>query len=130
MGWRVLSLRLSGLRGFVKGMNMMSTELKQLDNTRVVIPNGKVWNNPIINITRMPTQLIVLESPVSYNTVISDAVSVALKAAETHPKIHSDPEPIVRFKEMADSAVTLQPPGMGEHGELLSREVRVDAIGF
>ncbi len=99
---------LAGHRGYVKNVNIMSTELKQIDNTRVIIPNSKVWNNPIINVTRMPTRMIVLEYSVSYSTVISDAVSVALKAADKHPKIHSDPEPIVRFKEMADSAVILQ----------------------
>ncbi|WP_301663622.1 mechanosensitive ion channel domain-containing protein [Methanoculleus frigidifontis] len=67
---------IAGHRGYVKNVNIMSTELKQIDNPRVIIPNSKVWNNPIINGTRMPTRMIALEYSVSYTTVISDAVSV------------------------------------------------------
>jgi small-conductance mechanosensitive channel len=99
---------IAGHRGFVKDMNIMATEVKLIDNTRVIIPNGKVWNNPIVNVSRMPTRMIVIEYSVSYNTVISEAVNVALRAARKHPKIHSSPAPIVRFKDMADSAVILQ----------------------
>jgi len=99
---------IAGHRGYVKDMNIMATEVKLIDNTRVIIPNGKVWNNPIVNVSRMPTRMIVIEYSVSYDTVISEAVNVALRAARKHTKIHSSPAPIVRFKDMADSAVILQ----------------------
>jgi len=99
---------IAGHRGYVKDMNVMATEVKLIDNTRVIIPNGKVWNNPIVNVSRMPTRMIVIEYSVSYDTVISEAVNVALRAARKHSKIHSSPAPIVRFKDMADSAVILQ----------------------
>jgi len=99
---------IAGHRGYVKDMNVMATEVKLIDNTRVIIPNGKVWNNPIVNVSRMPTRMIVIEYSVSYDTVISEAVNVALRAARKHTKIHSSPAPIVRFKDMADSAVILQ----------------------
>lgn len=101
-------VELSGKHGTVMDMNIMATEIKQLDNTRIIIPNGTVWNSPIINVTRMPKRLIAVEYGVAYNTVIQDAIDVALKVADDHPKLHKDPKPIVRFREMADSAVILQ----------------------
>lgn len=99
---------LAGKYGVVIDMNIMATEIKQLDNTRVIIPNGQVWNSPITNVTKMPTRQIVVDYGVAYNTDIQDAVNVALKVAGEHLKLHKEPEPIVRFKEMADSAVILQ----------------------
>lgn len=101
-------VELAGKHGTVMDMNIMATEIKQLDNTRIIIPNGNVWNSPIVNVTRMPKRLIAVDYGVAYNTVIQDAVDVALKVADEHPKLHKDPNPIVRFREMADSAVVLQ----------------------
>ncbi|ADN35322.1 MscS Mechanosensitive ion channel [Methanolacinia petrolearia DSM 11571] len=101
-------VELSGKHGTVMDMNVMATEIKQLDNTRIIIPNGTVWNSPIINVTRMDRRMIAVEYGVAYNTVIQDAIDVALKVADEHPKLHKEPKPIVRFREMADSAVVLQ----------------------
>ncbi|MBN1432776.1 MAG: mechanosensitive ion channel family protein [Methanomicrobiaceae archaeon] len=101
-------VELAGKHGTVMDMNVMATEIKQLDNTRIIIPNGKVWNSPILNVTRMPKRLIAVDYGVAYMTRIEDAVDVALKVADAHPKLHKDPKPIVRFREMADSAVVLQ----------------------
>lgn len=99
---------LAGETGIVKDVSIMATELKKLDNTRVMIPNGKVWNSPIINVTKECKRLIAVDYGVGYETNINDAISVALDVADSHPKLHKDPKPIVRFKEMADSAVILQ----------------------
>lgn len=99
---------LAGESGVVKDMNIMATEIKRLDNTRVLIPNGKIWNGSIVNVTRMPTRLIAVEYGVGYDTDIKDAMDAALTVCERHPKLHRDPKPIVRFREMADSAVILQ----------------------
>ncbi|EHQ34987.1 mechanosensitive ion channel family protein [Methanoplanus limicola] len=99
---------LAGESGVVKDMNIMATEIKRLDNTRVFIPNGKIWNGSIVNVTRMPTRLIAAEYGVAYDTDIKDAMDAALTVCERHPKLHRDPKPIVRFREMADSAVILQ----------------------
>jgi len=101
-------VELAGKHGTVMDMNIMATEIKQLDNTRIIIPNGNVWNSPILNVTRMPKRLIVVDYGVAYDTEVQDAVDVALKVADSHPKLHKDPKPIVRFKDMADSAVILQ----------------------
>jgi len=99
---------IAGHYGVVVDMNIMSTEIKKLDNTRVIIPNGKIWNNAIINVSKMPTRMLVVEYGVAYDTPVDAAIRVALEVAATHPRLHKDPAPIVRFKEMADSAVILQ----------------------
>lgn len=101
-------VELAGKHGTVMDMNIMATEIKQLDNTRIIIPNGTVWNSPIVNVTRMPVRMIAVNYGVEYKTDVQEAIAVALKVADSHPKLHKDPAPIVRFSEMADSAVILQ----------------------
>ncbi|MDD4300304.1 MAG: mechanosensitive ion channel family protein [Methanomicrobium sp.] len=99
---------IAGESGIVKNVSIMATELKKLDNTRVLVPNAKVWNSPITNVTRMDKKMIVADYGVGYETNINDAISVALAVADSDPRLHREPAPIVRFKEMADSAVILQ----------------------
>lgn len=99
---------IAGESGVVKNVSIMATELKKLDNTRVLVPNAKVWNSPITNVTRMDKKMIVADYGVGYETNINDAIKVALDVAQSNPKLHKDPEPIVRFREIADSAVILQ----------------------
>ena len=99
---------IAGETGTVKNVTIMATELKKLDNTRVIVPNGKVWNSAIVNVTKMDKRMIVADYGVGYETNINDAIKVALDVADENPKLHKEPAPIVRFKEMADSAVILQ----------------------
>lgn len=99
---------IAGHHGYVTDMNMMATELKMLDNTRIIVPNGSAWNHPITNVSKMPTRMIVTSYQVAYATSISDAIEVATAAAAKTPGIHTDPAPYVRFREMADYAITLQ----------------------
>ncbi|MGC9434788.1 MAG: mechanosensitive ion channel family protein [Methanomicrobiales archaeon] len=99
---------IAGHYGVVIGMNIMSTEIKKLDNSRVIIPNGKIWNNAITNVSKMPVRMLVVDYGVAYGTPVDEAIRVALEVAATHPRLHKEPAPIVRFREMADSAVILQ----------------------
>lgn len=99
---------IAGETGIVKNMTIMATELKRIDNTRVIVPNGKVWNSAIVNVTKMDKRMIVADYGVGYETNINDAIKVALDVADENPKLHKEPKPIVRFKDMADSAVILQ----------------------
>lgn len=99
---------IAGQYGVVMDMGIMSTEIKKLDNTRVIIPNGKVWNNSITNVSKMPVRMLVVDYGVAYGTPVDDAVRVALGVAAGHPQLHADPAPIVRFREMAESSIILQ----------------------
>lgn len=99
---------IAGHHGYVTQMNMMATELKKVDNTRIIVPNGNAWNNPIVNVSKMPTRMIVIAYQVSYSTTISEAIEVALNAAAKTRGVHAEPEPYVRFREISEYSITLQ----------------------
>ncbi|WOF16718.1 mechanosensitive ion channel family protein [Methanoplanus sp. FWC-SCC4] len=98
----------SGLTGLIVDMNLLATELKQIDNARAIIPNGNIWNSPIINYTKMPIRMLILNFGISYDSSVPDAVNAAVSAAKKHSLVHGDPEPAVKFLEMAESSVNLQ----------------------
>ncbi len=98
----------AGVQGVVMNVSIMATEIKKLDNTRVMIPNSTIWNRPIVNVSRMPTRMIVLPYGIGYGSSVDTAIKVALNVAAKHEKLHSDPAPIIRVSEMADSSVNLQ----------------------
>jgi len=98
----------AGVHGTVMDVALMETEIKKLDNTRVMIPNSKIWNGPIINVTKMPTRMIVQPYGIGYGSSLDTAIKVALNVAAKHEKVHSTPAPIVRVREMADSSLNLQ----------------------
>ncbi|WFN34505.1 mechanosensitive ion channel family protein [Methanogenium sp. S4BF] len=99
---------IAGHHGYVTQMNMMATELRKVDNTRIIVPNGNAWNNPIVNVSKMPTRMIVMSYQVAYTTTISNAIEVALNAASKTRGIHAEPEPYVRFREISEYSITLQ----------------------
>jgi len=99
---------IGGHYGIVMNMSIMATEIKKLDNTRVIIPNGKVWNSAIVNVSRMPTRMLIIPFGISYGSSVDAAYDLALNVTKKHPEVHDNPAPIVRFVEMADSSVNLQ----------------------
>ena len=99
---------IGGHHGTVINLSIMATEIKKLDNTRVIIPNGKVWNSAIVNVSRMPTRMLVIPFGIGYGSSVDDAYNLALNVVKKHPEVHDSPAPIVRFVEMADSSVNLQ----------------------
>ncbi|MEA2034277.1 MAG: mechanosensitive ion channel family protein [Euryarchaeota archaeon] len=101
-------VEIGGHHGTVMNLSIMATEIKKLDNTRVIIPNGKVWNSAIVNVSRMATRMLIIPFGISYNSSVDNAYEVALNVAKKHPEVHDTPAPIVRFVEMADSSVNLQ----------------------
>lgn len=101
-------VEVSGLKGRVSGLNVMSTELITPDNTYITIPNRQVWGSPISNDTRMPTRRVDVNVGVSYGGDVNQAIDVAMKLMKGKKMVLKDPPPDVVVTELADSSVNLQ----------------------
>jgi len=101
-------ISVAGHEGTVMDMQIMATEIKKLDNSRVIIPNGTIWNNPIVNISKEPKRMIALTFGISYESSIDTAIRTAIGAAKSHPKVMTETEPFVRVRELAGSSIDLQ----------------------
>ena len=101
-------VKINGISGTVSSVGIMATELLTPDNQLVTIPNKLIWNEPIINATRMPTRRVSVDVGISYSADLETAIKIALDLMNKHPLILNDPAPAVVTTELATSSVNLQ----------------------
>jgi small conductance mechanosensitive channel len=96
---------IGGVGGTVKSVSLVATTVITPDNQVIVIPNRNVWGNVMTNVTASDTRRVDLVFGISYEDSISNALKVIEETTRAHPLILSDPEPVIRVHELADSSV-------------------------
>ncbi|GMG82311.1 hypothetical protein LNKW23_15240 [Paralimibaculum aggregatum] len=94
-----------GVAGTVKSVSIMSTTLVTPDNQIIVVPNSNVWGNTITNVTTSPTRRVDLVFGIGYDDSIEAAQKVLEEIVAAHPLVMSEPAPVIRVHELADSSV-------------------------
>ncbi|MEE2691308.1 MAG: mechanosensitive ion channel domain-containing protein [Pseudomonadota bacterium] len=111
LGFRPFSvgdfIEAAGHSGTVKGMTLMATELATLDNKKVIIPNGAVFNGSIINYSAYDTRRLDLVFGVSYNDDLNKAIDAVKTEIDAEARILKEPEPAVAVDSLGDSSVNL-----------------------
>ena len=95
-------------KGKVVDIGLRSTKIKTFDNEFVIIPNSKVADNKLQNITKPdPSIRAVIPFGVEYGSKIEQVIDVVLKEIKKIEglDLSEDRKPIVRFIEMGDSAL-------------------------
>jgi small conductance mechanosensitive channel len=98
-------VEIGGVFGTVKAMNMVNTTMLTFDNQTLILPNTKIWQEVIKNVTAERTRRVDLVFGISYSDDIPKAEKILRGILEEHDLILEDPEPIVRLHELADSSV-------------------------
>jgi small conductance mechanosensitive channel len=93
--------------GTVDEIQILYTTLITADNKKVVIPNGVLSNNDIVNFSGLPTRRIDLKLALSYESDVSRAKEIILQIARSESRILKDPEPSVGVSGLADTGVHL-----------------------
>lgn len=94
-----------GVAGTVNKVSISSTTVTTPDNQVIIIPNSKVWGNVITNVTTSATRRIDLTFGVGYDDSIEKVQQVLEEVVKAHPLVMTDPEPVIRVHELADSSV-------------------------
>jgi small conductance mechanosensitive channel len=94
-----------GVFGKVSHMSLVSTTILTIDNQTKIVPNGKIWGDVITNVTAQKKRRVDLVFGIGYEDDIAHAEQVMWSAVKEHPKILSDPEPVVKLHELGDSSV-------------------------
>jgi MscS family membrane protein len=94
------------LVGTIQNIGLRSTKLKTFDNEIIIIPNGQMANAKVQNY-RFPdlSVRVVVKFGVEYGTEVEKVKKVVTDAMKTLPNALKDPEPDVKFSEMADFAL-------------------------
>jgi small conductance mechanosensitive channel len=96
-----------GHSGTVTSIQIFNTILNTTDNKRIILPNGPVANNAIVNFTAEDKRRVDFIFAISYDEDIEKARGIisGLIAADT--RIHKDPEPAILLSALSDHAVNL-----------------------
>jgi len=98
-------IELLNVHGQVVSIELFSTTLIQLDQSRVVIPNRKVVGEILHNYGTI--RQLQLKVGVAYNADMGQVIGVAKEVVAANPRALKTPEPVIGVTELADSSITL-----------------------
>ena len=118
-----------GLEGTVAEIEMFYTTLLTPDNRKVVIPNGTLSNNSLINVTAQEKRRLDIDVGISYTADLKLARDLCEKLFEENEKILKEEEHVAVVDSLADSARNTEAPLLGETGRLLGGEMEGNRRG-
>lgn len=96
---------IGGTSGTVEAITIFSTKLKTGDNKVIIMPNGNVTSENIINYSTKGTRRLDLTVSAAYGTDIALVKETVLGVIARHKEIFEDPAPMVRLKEHGASSI-------------------------
>jgi small conductance mechanosensitive channel len=94
-----------GTMGGVEHIGIFTTELKTPDNKKIIIPNGKVMGDNIVNYSANDKRRIDLVAGVSYDADLDKVRKVLEEILGAESRLLDDPAPVIGVSELADSSV-------------------------
>ena len=96
-----------GHEGTVKRIEILYTTLQTMDNRRVIVPNGNLANNVMVNVTAADKRKLEIKVGISYEDSIQKAKAVIERLIRECPEILQEEEKQVFVAELADSSVVI-----------------------
>ena len=97
----------SGMTGVVEQMGLLVLELRTGDNKTVLLPNGKVFSDSIVNYSNNPTRRIDFTFDISYESNIKQAKEIIEGILDNNVYVLKDPKPVVAVGALAANSVQL-----------------------
>lgn len=94
-------------KGVVQAITAFNTELKTLDNKKIIVANSLVTGNTITNISGQETIGVEMSFGIAYSADIDLARKAILEVGAKCSHILENPEHVVVVSALGDSAVTL-----------------------
>ena len=101
-------IEVSDFQGKVKEINVRDTVIVTLSGKEIIIPNRDVFENPIINLTKMPLRRRSVMIGLGYDEDTDQTIEVFLNSIRSIPGVEQEPEPLIRVKELGDFALMLE----------------------
>ena len=98
-------VEVDGQMGTVKDITLNTTELADLSNVQVIVPNSDVWGNTIKNYSTNPTRRAEWTFGVGYGVNLAKAEQVIRDTIMADERSKTDPEPFFQVTNLGDSSV-------------------------
>ena len=96
-----------GVAGSVQRLDLFTTQMSNANNHKIVVPNSKVLNDVILNLSGQKTRRIEINFTVGYGEDLNAARAVLSEVADRHDKVLADPAPWTGVTGLLDSAVQI-----------------------
>jgi small conductance mechanosensitive channel len=100
-------IEVSGHTGTVKMINIRDTEIQTLDGDLVIIPNNRVFENPIINLSASRLRRRMVQIRLGYEEDVDRAMDIFLGAIQAVSGVEIEPAPMIQAMSMDDSNLSL-----------------------
>lgn len=97
-----------GNEGTVQSIGLVYTELLTVDNKKIVIPNGTISNDRLINVSAMPQRRVDVNVTLSYKADLSIAKKVLLNILEKQENVLLDRGVEVAVCSLEETGIKLQ----------------------
>lgn len=95
--------------GYVKKINVVSTELQTFDNAEVIVPNSQLVSSEVMNWTHTSTVArVIVAVGVSYDADPRQVREVLLRCARENDDVSRMPAPVVVFRNFGDSSLEFE----------------------
>lgn len=101
------TVEVAGISGTVSHMSLVNTTVLTFDNQTLIVPNNKIWQDVIKNLTEQHTRRIDLTFGITYDQDIDEAERVLREVVLADDRVLENPELNIRVHEFADSSVNL-----------------------
>ncbi len=101
------SIEAKGHIGIVERIGMFYTTLIKFGNERVIIPNGPLFSDNIINYSQNTTRRDNIIVGIGYGSDLKKAKEILYRLAKECPTALQEPPAVVYVEELADSSVNL-----------------------
>jgi len=98
----------AGAAGTVEKIEIFTTQLKSPDNRTIIVPNGKMTGDNIVNYTMKGTRRVELVFGIGYGDDIDKARGIIKEIVDQDLRVLKDPLPQIVVAELADSSVNFK----------------------
>lgn len=102
-----IDLKAADISGTVKSIDVFNTILHTIDNKKVIIPNAKITNDVITNISANESRRIDLKVGISYKNNIAKVKEILKGLIDSDDRILEKPAPKVVVTKLAESRVNM-----------------------
>jgi small conductance mechanosensitive channel len=93
------------MMGTVKTITLNFTELADVSNAQVIIPNSAVWGNVITNYSHNSTRRAEWTFGVGYGVNLAQAEKIIRDTIMADPRAKTEPEPFIQVNNLGESSV-------------------------
>ena len=98
-------VEVAGVSGIVEKIAIFSSVMRSADNRELIIPNGSIYGDVIINFSARDTRRVDMVFGIGYDADLREAKQLLVDIISEDARVLKDPDVVIAVSELADSSV-------------------------